>query len=278
MFPNGHLLIGAPELNAVLESADRPVLLDVRSAAAFANGHLPHAAHLDPWGMSLVDSDPAPLGAFLWIIEHLLGLRGVSAARPVVVYGDVSDLRAARVFWFLEYFGCTSVRVLDGGFAAWSAAGLPVTTMAEEPVDSEWHAAPRRELLATWQDVQASLGRPEVVLLDTRTDEEYLGTVARSNRAGAIPGAVHVEWVHNLPPDGHFKPAAELRRLYEQAGVTPDRPVIAYCQGGYRAAHGYLALRLLGYPRLRNYLASYREWGNRTDVPVEIPGRPVVTK
>jgi thiosulfate/3-mercaptopyruvate sulfurtransferase len=96
----------------------------------------------------------------------------------------------------------------------------------------------------------------------------------RAARGGAIPGAVHLEWTRNLDKDGAFKPAAELRDMYERAGVTPDREVVTYCQGGYRAAHSYLALRLIGYPRVRNYIGSWKEWGDRLDLPVEAPEPP----
>jgi thiosulfate/3-mercaptopyruvate sulfurtransferase len=80
---------------------------------------------------------------------------------------------------------------------------------------------------------------------------------------------VNVEWKRNLQTDGRFKPVDELRAMYEFAGVTPDREVVTYCQGGYRAAHGYLALRVLGYPRVRNYTGSWKEWGDREDLPLE---------
>ena len=92
-----------------------PLLLDVRAAEEFAAGHLPEAVHLDLWGFSLPDTDEAPLRSFLWMIEHVLALRGVTNDRPVVVYGDTSDARAARVFWFLDYFGHPACAVLDGG-------------------------------------------------------------------------------------------------------------------------------------------------------------------
>ena len=115
------------------------------------------------------------------------------------------------------------------------------------------------------------------VILDTRSDDEYCGTTVRAKRGGAIPGAVHIEWTQNLTPEGEFKPAAELRAMYEHAGVTPDREVITYCQGGYRAAHAYLALRLLGYPRVRSYVGSWKEWGDREDLPIEVPKITVVT-
>ena len=97
--------------------------------------------------------------------------------------------------------------------------------------------------------------------------------IVRADCCGAIPGAVHLEWTNNLQADGRFKPAAQLRAMYEAQGVTPDKEVMTYCQGGYRAAHAYLALRILGYPNVRNYTGSWKEWGDRVDVPVEIVRR-----
>lgn len=271
-YANPRLLVTPTRLAGELErDREKLLLLDVRTAEAFATGHIPGAIHIDLWGVSLIDTDPAPLRSFFWIIEHLFALRGVSNDRRIVVYEETSGIRAARVFWFLEYFGHPDVRVLDGGCRAWVAAGLPVTTEAHEPKASSWQGTPVGERLATWREVRERLGRPDAVILDTRSDGEYDGTTVRARRGGAIPGAVHIEWTRNLDESGAFKPAAELRQMYESAGVTPDREVVSYCQGGYRAAHGYLALRLLGYPRVRNYTGSWKEWGDREDLPIEVP-------
>jgi thiosulfate/3-mercaptopyruvate sulfurtransferase len=270
-YTHPELLVGAQQLAHEIESGSHATLLDLRPAELYANGHLPGAVHLDLFGVSLIDTDPAPLRAYLWMIEHLFALRGVTADRPVVVYEDNSGLRAARAFWFLEMFGHPNVRLLDGGFQAWSAAGLPVTTDVSAPQPSSWTGERHTQHLATWRDVADRLGRADVTMLDTRSDQEYLGTLVRAKRGGAIPGAVHVEWTRNIAPDGRFKPAAELKEMYDQAGLTPDREVVTYCQGGYRAAHGYLALRLIGYPRVRAYLGSWKEWGDREDLPIEMP-------
>ena len=277
-YVNPQLLIAPAELAARLEAASdvrsgEMVVLDLRPAEQFAAGRLPGAVHLDLFGVSLVDTDPAPLAAFLWMIAHLLASRGVSPARPVAVYDEQSGIRAARAFWLLELFGHPDARVLDGGFGAWRRAGLPVAHEARPPRKAEWEVPPHdRRLLATWRDVRGKLGRPEAVLLDTRSDGEYRGTTVRARRGGALPGAVHVEWTRNLAGDGTFRPASELRALYEEAGVTPDKEVVAYCQGGYRAAHSFLALRLLGYPKVSNYVGSWKEWGDREDLPIETPG------
>ena len=246
-----------------------PIIVDTRPAESFAQGHIPGAIHLDLWGFSLIDTDEAPRRAFLWMIHHVLEQRGINASRPVVVYEDNSGIRAARVFWFLEYFDHPDVRMLDGGLSAWLDAHLPVTRDAAIPKPVEWKAGTRDERAAGWKDVALRLENPDAVMLDTRSDDEYFGRVARAKRGGAIPGAVHVEWTRNLGDDGAFKTDEQLRAMYESAGITSDKEVITYCQGGYRAAHGYLALRVLGYPRVRNYLGSWKEWGDREELPVE---------
>ena len=186
----------------------------------------------------------------------------------MVVYDEQSGIRAARAFWFLEYFGHPSVRLLDGGFGAWTGAGLPVTrdarAAAEERVDRHArgaHASRRGGRCAT-----RSASR-DAVILDTRSDGEYCGTTVRAQaRRRRCPAPCTSSGRATSTPDGRLQAGrASCEKMYEDAGVTPDREVITYCQGGYRAAHAYLALRLLGYPRVRNYVGSWKEWGDRDD-------------
>jgi thiosulfate/3-mercaptopyruvate sulfurtransferase len=115
------------------------------------------------------------------------------------------------------------------------------------------------------------LGQPGVSIVDTRAWDESQAA-HRAKRGGAIPGAVHVEWTRNLTTEGTYKSPDDLRRMYAAVGVTPEREVVTYCQGGYRAAHTYLALRLLGFPRVRNYTGSWKEWGDRDDLPIDVVG------
>jgi thiosulfate/3-mercaptopyruvate sulfurtransferase len=265
------LLTTVAELQAELGSTNL-CIIDVRPAEDYAKGHIPGATHFDLFGLSLIDTTDAPLKAFMFMIHHVLELRGVSESKEVSFYEDNSGMRAARGVWFMEYYGHPNVKMLDGGFQAWKAAGAPITTDCAVPKAATFKITDRRDVLATANDVLQSLNNKGIAILDTRSKGEYLGTHVRAARGGAIPGAVHIEWTDNIAPDGTFKSNADLKSMYEKAGITPDKEVISYCQGGYRAAHSYVALRLLGFAKVRNYIGSWKEWGDRTDLPIETPG------
>ena len=264
------LLVSAEALKRKLGS-DNVCLIDVRAAEDFAQGHIPGAVHFDLFGLSLIDTTEAPLKAFMHMIHHVLELRGVSENKEVVVYENNSGMRAARALWFLDYFGHPNARLLDGGMQAWKAAGFATTTEVTSPKGAGFKISEHREVLATVDDVLQSLNKKDVSILDTRSRAEYVGTQIRAARGGAIPGAIHIEWTDNLDASGKFKPDAELKAMYSRAGITADKEVISYCQGGYRAAHSYVALRLIGFPKIRNYIGSWKEWGDRADLPIDQP-------
>jgi thiosulfate/3-mercaptopyruvate sulfurtransferase len=269
-YTGANLLTTVAELQQKLGSS-KLCIIDVRPAEEYAQGHIPGATHFDLFGLSLADTSAGPLKSFMYMIHHVLELRGVTLEKEVIFYENNSGMRAARGVWFLEYLGHPQAKMLDGGVEAWRAAGAPIVTAAKPPKAATLAVAEHRDVLATVDDVLAALNKADCLILDTRSKGEHLGTTVRAARGGAIPGSVHIEWTDNLDASGRFKSPADLKAMYDRAGVTPDKEVISYCQGGYRAAHSYVALRLLGFPRVRNYIGSWKEWGDRLDLPIETP-------
>src|SRR5437764_11380780 len=164
-YTNPNLLWSVDELKSRLHDP-KLVLLDLRQPEAFSNGHIPGSRSFDIFGISLVDTKPEPLKAFLWIIEHLIQAKGVNQDSTVVVYDAIAGMRSARLFWFLEFFGHSDVHMLNGCHNAWAAAGLPLTHEAKVVTQpGNFKMKPRRELLATVDDVLDNLSKPGSVIV-----------------------------------------------------------------------------------------------------------------
>lgn len=280
-YPHQRFLTNCESLAACI---DKVTLIDLRPAEDFAVGHLPGARHLDLYGVSLNDTSEAPLEAFLSIFHGLFGARGVRADCPVVIYDHESGERASRAVWLLAVLDHPDVRLLDGGMGAWLRSGRAVvrTDQAAAPVAPDKApptAAPfpggrRLEFLATRFDVVRAIDDDECVIVDVRRSSEHVGTEKRARRVGTVPGAVHVFWRDHLDEHGALRPADAVRALYQSKGITPDKTVITLCQGGYRSASTLIALNALGYARVRNYVGSWGEWGNRDDSRIVLPTSP----
>jgi thiosulfate/3-mercaptopyruvate sulfurtransferase len=277
-YPDRQHLMSCDELSGRLGEV---TLLDLRPTDDYALGHIEGAKHLDIYGVSFNDSSAAPLEAFLSIFHTLFGARGVSRERPVVVYDHESGERAARAVWLLKVLDHPDVKLLDGGSNNWQASGrslvpvgsaaAPVAPEKAPPTAAPFPGGRCLEWLATRFDVHDAIKDDTTVIVDVRRESEYRGTEKRARRTGTVPTAVHVFWRDHLDSNGALRPAGEVRALYEAKGVTPDKTVIAFCQGGYRSASTFLALTALGYPRVKNYVGSWGEWGNRDDSVIVHP-------
>ena len=226
-FPNGHLLWTPEELASRLGD-ENLVILDVRSTHQVVEGFIPGAAHLDIYGLSITKTVSPLFEEFINLMRSLLAMRGVGMERTVVLYeDDVTGMRAGRVFWLLEYFGHTDAHILDGGIKAWRDSGQETSTNMKAPKPHSLPISPREEIFITADALHGLLGSEDLLVLDTRTDDEYYGRNKRGGpRGGAIPGSVHLEWVHYLDQRGRVKPPAELLALFESHGVTRDKAIV----------------------------------------------------
>jgi thiosulfate/3-mercaptopyruvate sulfurtransferase len=250
-------LITAAELAADLASDAPPLVLDVRWTLGATDprgdheaGHIPGSRFVD-LATELAGSGPEDAGRHPLPDADAFAATatgwGLGPGTAVVAYDDSGGLAAARLWWLLRWIGHDAVRVLDGGLAAWRAAGGAVETGPDEPAvaaSSALVARPGSLRTVTADDITA--GRAGL-LVDARAAERYRGEVEPVDPvAGHIPGAISLPTTENLAADGTFLDAATLRARFEAAGVVAGRPVVAYCGSGVTAAHELLALELAG--------------------------------
>jgi thiosulfate/3-mercaptopyruvate sulfurtransferase len=273
------LLIDVPELGRALAADDPPTVLDVRWRLAGPPGRDDYAAAHVP-GAVFVDLDtelcgrpgtggrhPLPDPAAL---QRALRAAGVREDHPVVVYDDGDGPSAARAWWTLRWAGHRPVRVLEGGFRAWQAAGQPVSS--EPPSPSPGDVTVRPGALPVLDAGEAAaLAAGDGVLIDVRAGERFRGeTEPIDPVAGHIPGAVNLPVADQTGADGRYPAADELRERFAAAGVAADQPVGAYCGSGVTAAQAVFALHLAGRPDARLYVGSWSHW-------ITDPDRPVAT-
>jgi len=252
-------------------------IIDCAVLEAYRRAHIPGAVHL-PVHYYIKEAGPpgADHGTFIMPpaeFEALMGRLGVSNDTLVVTYDDNNSLVAARLWWVLNYYGHTNVRVLNGGWHRWLTEGRPITFHATRPQPATFIARPNPALIADAEYLKARIGDPACQVLDARADDEWNGTNDRGNRrVGRVPGAKHLEWLQFIEKGDtrRFLPAEEIERLLAKAGFSRDRATITYCQGGIRAAHAAFAMALVGYDNVRVYDGSMRDWANRDDTPLTL--------
>jgi thiosulfate/3-mercaptopyruvate sulfurtransferase len=243
-------------------------IVDMRQSG-YADGHVPGAVYVSPVAIRDAKAPPTFLptpAAF----EAMMAKLGISDATRVIVYDERGGLYAARLWWILNYFGHSNVALMNGGWVKWAAEHRTLQTDTPAPPAGRFAAHPQSRWVATAADVVAAINKPGTKIVDARTVAEIEGRDLRNiKRGGFVPSSVPMYWEDLLDPQTRvFKPADELKKIYEERGILPSLQVIAYCQVGMRASVDLFALHLIGYDKLRNYYGAWEEWGNRDDLPL----------
>ncbi len=245
------------------------LLVDTRPGADYWHGHLQGARHIDAALLSLLRTDPASVKRFQDLLAWMLSTTGVTADRPVLLYGAANEVNVSRVAWALGYAGVAQIHLLDGGLTALDAPAITQEAPALRASHFALHAVDR--FLASAQDAARAGQGDAATLIDAREREEFIGLRSNARRNGRIPGALHWDTRHELDGQGRFQPVAALARDFAEVAqiADPARPLVAYCGGGGRAARTFVALQLAGHRQAAVYPASWNEWGNQDHFAIE---------
>jgi thiosulfate/3-mercaptopyruvate sulfurtransferase len=260
------ILTRPKELDRKITGNEDLLLIDTRPFVEYLDGHIQGAINIDLFQFHWLDTSIRGVRDFEYQCRILLSNIGIKTNQEVIFYDNISGMSSARGVWLLLYFSHKKVSLLDGGFARWKKEGYPIDTKTNLFSPTRFVGKPDRSVLATFDEVKTSARKKNSTIVDARTKQEFQGIHVRAARAGHIPSALHIDWEENLE-GGSFKTKEKLSKLYSK--IPKDSNVVTYCQGGYRAANTFVALRILGYKNIKMYLGSWGEWGNKLELPIE---------
>jgi thiosulfate/3-mercaptopyruvate sulfurtransferase len=248
-------------------------------AGDYAASHIPGARFLD-WTRDIVDAeDRVPMQlASEKVFSEAMARVGVGDESVVVAYDDYNHIFAGRLAWALRYYGHEAAFVLDGGWSRWKAEGRPVSSEAPTSTSATFTARARPHFRRTAEEVSQALGRPDVLMVDARAPDQYVGRSSVARRSGHIPGARNVHYTKLIDAStGQFLHEAGLARAFAGAGVDVSHlpaEIIVYCNSGVSCTAVLNAFRLLGRDDVSVYDGSWNEWGNDEARPVTVGGDP----
>ncbi len=255
----------------------RIIEVDYNPSTSYLLGHIPGAVLVD-WKKDLVDSIKRDIIS-KETFENLLQGAGVNDDTILIVYGDFKNWFATFAFWLCKYYGVIDVRLINSSRKKWYEENRPISLGIPTYPRGNFKASnPNKSIRAFMPYLKETLDSNNKILVDVRSKDEYTGkssapsgySAEYGQTDGHIPGAVNLSWDLAINEDGSFKPAEELKKIYESMDVRSDKEIITYCRIGERSAHTWFVLKyLLGYPNVKSYDGSWLEWSNTVGNPIE---------
>ena len=255
------MIISTKDLNSILHDP-KNLIIDTRSFKEYSEGHIPGSVNLDLFAFHWIDTSKEGIENFNNQTKMLLSFTGVSEEKKIIFYDEVSGMLAARGVWMTLYFSHPDVAMLDGGMKKWRQEKMDIETLPNPFNPTNFSGKINQSIISGFEKIQENL--ENLTIIDARSKGEYDGTIIRAAHAGHIPNSINIDWNLNLNEDGTLKDNSELSKLYK---FPKDTKIITYCQGAYRAANSFIALKKLGFTNAKVYLGSWGEWGNHLDLP-----------
>ena len=242
-------------------------ILDARSLEDYSAGHINGAVSFD---VAQTYSDMQVNGKLTdpLVMQKIIQNSGLNIDDNLVIYDDGSFFDAARLFWALEVYGFTKVKLLTSGYKQWLQKGLKTTTEKTKVLKSDYITVINNNRLATKFSTQIATKNPNHIIIDARPSKAYIGEVSAAKRFGHIPKATNIPASHNIDKSSNIstlKNLESLKNIYKD--IAKDKKVVIYCALGKISATNYFALRELDYD-VSNYDASWKEWGNDFKLPI----------
>ena len=276
-----NILISPSQLQQMTNSLPT-VIIDTRSPDAYAAGHIPGAVNLHEIFTFLATSSKEGLEELRGKFADAFGAAGLSGEEVAVIYEDSMNTgfgQSCRGYFLLEFLGYPKAAILHGGYQAWLAEKLPTSTDVPTPEAKTFSVVDAAaSVMLTQEDMLAALDNTDIVKLDVRDVDEWVGSssspygIDYCPRKGRIPGAVWLEWYRMMKPGEEvsiFKSKEEIQAECATVGINPDSTVYLYCFKGARASNTFVALKEAGVKDVRMYFGSWNEWSRDLALPIE---------
>lgn len=275
------------ELATWMASGEALVIIDTRAPEEYAEGHIPGAVNLREIFTYLAMSSEQGLDALQETFAQQLGAAGISGDERVVIYEAAMDTgygQSCRGWFLLKYLGHPRVAILHGGLQAWKAERRPLSRDALAPAARVFTPRIDSSVMLTWKDMLDAVGNPDIVKLDVRDRDEWMGESSSpygkdfAPRKGRIPGAVWIEWYRMMQQGSEipwFCSNEKILEICREVGIHPDSTVYLYCFKGARAANTMVALQEAGIRDVRMYFGSWNEWARNPELPIEEGPPPI---